>query len=48
VEIGWAKGVNIGGGGIIGAGSVAYKDVPPYTLVMGVPARRIQRLNSQK
>lgn len=33
------KGVNIGDGAIVAAGSVVTKDVPPNTLVAGVPAK---------
>lgn len=32
---------SIGNGAIIGAGSFVNKDVPPYTIVAGVPARKI-------
>ena len=36
------KGVTIGKGAVVAAGSVVSKDVPPYTLVAGVPAKPIK------
>lgn len=38
------KGVRIGRGSVVGAGSIVTSDVPPMTLVAGVPARRIRSL----
>ena len=38
------KGVTIGEGSIVGAGSVVTKDVPPWTIVAGNPARIIREI----
>lgn len=38
------KGITIGEGAIVGAGSVVTKDVPPYTIVAGNPAKIIREI----
>ena len=39
-------GVTIGQGSVIGAGAVVTKDIPPYSVAVGVPAKVIQKRNS--
>ena len=41
-------GVKIGRGAIIGAGSVVTKDVKPYSIVLGNPAKKIGMRFSKK
>jgi galactoside O-acetyltransferase len=43
-EVRILKGVTIGEGACIAAGSLVTKDVPPYTLVGGVPAKILKSL----
>lgn len=42
------RGVSLGQGAIVGAGSVVTESVPPWTLVAGNPARRIRELESHE
>ena len=41
-------GVTIGTGAVIAAGAVVTKNVPPYAIMAGVPAKKIDSRKSQK
>lgn len=42
------KGVHIGRGAVIGTGAIVTKDVPPFTVMAGVPAKPINRLDPSR
>lgn len=41
------KGITIGDGAIVGAGSIVTKNIPPFTIVAGNPAKTIRTINNQ-
>jgi carbonic anhydrase/acetyltransferase-like protein (isoleucine patch superfamily) len=41
-------GVRVGAGSIIGAGCVVTKDVPPRSLMVGVPAKRLREVSEEE
>jgi acetyltransferase-like isoleucine patch superfamily enzyme len=47
VNVAVMDGVTIGQGAIVGAGAVVTKDIPPYTIAGGVPARIIGHRNPE-
>jgi maltose O-acetyltransferase len=42
------KGVRIGKGAVVAAGAVVTKDVPPYTIAAGVPAKIIKHIHVEE
>lgn len=41
-------GVRVGAGSIIGAGCIVTKDVPPRSLMVGIPARRVREVSKSE
>ena len=40
--------MTVGAGSIVGAGSVVTKDVPPRSLVMGIPGKKIKDISDKQ
>jgi tetrahydrodipicolinate N-acetyltransferase len=41
------EGVTVGTGSVVAAGAVVTKDVPPYTVVAGTPAKKIKDIDEK-
>jgi carbonic anhydrase/acetyltransferase-like protein (isoleucine patch superfamily) len=41
-------GVRVGTGSIVGAGAVVTKDVPPHSLVVGIPAKIVRQVSQEE
>jgi 2,3,4,5-tetrahydropyridine-2-carboxylate N-succinyltransferase/tetrahydrodipicolinate N-acetyltransferase len=41
------EGVRVGKGAIVAAGAVVTKDVPPYSVVAGIPAKMIKQVDEK-
>ena len=42
------KGVTIGNGAVVGAGAVVVRDVPPFSVVAGNPAKVVNRKRNEE
>jgi acetyltransferase-like isoleucine patch superfamily enzyme len=42
------RGLRIGKGSVIGAGSVITNDIPPYSIAVGIPAKVIRKRGEEK
>jgi carbonic anhydrase/acetyltransferase-like protein (isoleucine patch superfamily) len=38
--------VRVGYGSIVGAGSIVTKDIPPHSLVVGIPAKKVREISA--